>query len=362
MPPPRSSLGFALALCFFAPLLAAIPEDPTTPAPRRLADTGLYADFATGKIAPSARLFSPQYPLWSDGALKRRWIALPAGTTIDASQPENWSFPAGTRFWKEFSFAGRKIETRMIEKTKSGKWRFAAYVWSEDQREAVLAPEAGLRNHAPIAENIRHDIPSVADCRICHEGAGRDSVLGFTALQLSPDRDPGAPHAEPAVAGSLDLNTLLGEKRLAHAPLSWREHPPVIAATSPRARAALGYLHANCAGCHNDRDQLASVGLSLRAGFTAADLAAAFATSVDQRSKFQMPDQPPGESYRIRSGSPDVSSVVFRMASRFAIRQMPPLGTKIVDRAALDLITAWIREDLSPPTTGNPQLKSIQNP
>src|ERR1043165_6412078 len=55
--------------------------------------------------------FSPQYPLWSDGAHKRRWIYLPPGTAIDASRLDAWEFPIGTRLWKEFSLGG-PIETR----------------------------------------------------------------------------------------------------------------------------------------------------------------------------------------------------------------------------------------------------------
>src|SRR5688572_3569824 len=74
--------------------------------PRLLRDTGLYADFSSLTIDPGHIAFSPQYPLWTDGAAKRRWIALPPGTVIDASHPDAWTFPVGTRFWKEFAFAG----------------------------------------------------------------------------------------------------------------------------------------------------------------------------------------------------------------------------------------------------------------
>ena len=63
--------------------------------------------------------FSPQYPLWSDGAAKRRWISLPPGTAIDASRPDAWEFPRGTRLWKEFSL-DRPVETRFIERLPDG--------------------------------------------------------------------------------------------------------------------------------------------------------------------------------------------------------------------------------------------------
>src|SRR5690242_17449896 len=51
-------------------------QQRATPAPQRLADTGLFAAGSTRDIAPGVLAFSPQYPLWSDGATKRRWIAL----------------------------------------------------------------------------------------------------------------------------------------------------------------------------------------------------------------------------------------------------------------------------------------------
>src|SRR5262245_14213021 len=54
-------------------------------APARLSQTGLYSDIATRTIAPENLSFSPQYPLWTDGASKRRWIRLPAGSSIDAT-------------------------------------------------------------------------------------------------------------------------------------------------------------------------------------------------------------------------------------------------------------------------------------
>ena len=71
------------------------------------------------------------------------------GGTIDAKDPEAWRFPIGTRFWKQFSFGGRKVETRYLEKTGRDAWVYATYVWSEDQRDATLAPAAtGLQGRA----------------------------------------------------------------------------------------------------------------------------------------------------------------------------------------------------------------------
>ncbi|MDP3069683.1 MAG: hypothetical protein Q8N18_05310 [Opitutaceae bacterium] len=331
-------------------LSAALAADAPQPwPPPKLSDTGLYRDDATLAVADDVRAFSPQYPLWSDGAAKLRWVALPKGSTIDATDPDAWRFPVGTRFWKQFSFGGRRVETRYIEKTGEQTWLYATYVWSEDQREATLAPAAkGLRNHVEIAPGVRHDIPSVADCRACHEGAGRDAVLGYGALQLSSSRDPLAPHAEPAIAGGLDLDALLNEGRLKNAPDAWRTTPPAIAADSPRARAVLGYLHANCSNCHNDQDPIASVGLSLRASLAAGSGSdqPAMRTAVGVGSKFQLRDVPAGQTLRLAPGDTERSAVLARMRARDGMSQMPPTGSKLPDNAAVQLISDWVREEL----------------
>src|SRR5688500_9589092 len=120
-------------------------------APALLSETGLYAGEGTTLIDPPNRPFSPQYPLWTDGAAKRRWIRLPAGSAIDATNLSRWEFPIGTKFWKEFSFDGRKVETRMLWRVSAGNWVFATYVWNEAQSDATLAPEAGIPGAAAAA-------------------------------------------------------------------------------------------------------------------------------------------------------------------------------------------------------------------
>ncbi len=67
--------------------VAAAPAVQISPLPALLSGTGLYRSGSTSEVAPQNWPYSPQYPLWSDGALKRRWISLPLGTTIDASNP-----------------------------------------------------------------------------------------------------------------------------------------------------------------------------------------------------------------------------------------------------------------------------------
>ena len=185
--------------------------------PRRLADTGLYRDISSKNIDPRNLSYSPRFPLWSDGAQKHRWIRLPPGAAIDASDPDRWVFPPGTKVWKEFSFDGRRVETRLMQSSGGGRWTFATYAWNADESDAVLVPAAGLRGVVEIAPGKRHDIPGIMDCRACHEG-NRVEVLGFSALQLAAGRDPRVPDAEPLAPGMVELDTLMRRGRI-------RSHP-----------------------------------------------------------------------------------------------------------------------------------------
>jgi mono/diheme cytochrome c family protein len=314
-------------------------------APPRLAETGLYSDFASRTVDARNLPFVPQYPLWSDGSRKSRWIRLPPGTAIDARDPDHWRFPVGTKLWKEFAW-GRRVETRYLERTRAG-WIFASYAWNEDESDAVLAPETGLVTTAEVAPGRRHAIPSAADCRTCHQG-GRSEVLGFSALQLSPDRDPLAVHGEPLAPGMVTLDALLARGLVRGLPRAVAERPPRIAASTPRGRAALGYLHGNCSACHDAVGPLAGLGLDLRHRLDAREPRDEPAWgAIGHPSRFAARG-PARAAAWIDPGRPETSAVVARMASRHAAVQMPPLGTQVVDDDALALVRGWIAEDLAP--------------
>jgi hypothetical protein len=197
----------------------------------------LFATGRSGAVAKQHRPFSPQYPLWTDGAAKRRWIYLPEGTAIDASNPRQWDFPTGTRLWKEFSFDGRPVETRFLWKASDAGWLAGSYVWNAEGTDAVLAERDGVAGAAQIAPGRQHDIPSRSDCAACHGESRRP--LGFNPLQLSDDRDPNAIHGEPLAADMVTLNTLFDEGLLKGAGSALRTTPPRVAAADPLTRSVL---------------------------------------------------------------------------------------------------------------------------
>lgn len=324
----------------------AIAQAAVAPLPQRLSETGLFVAGSRDHVAPGILAFTPQYPLWSDGATKRRWIALPRGGFIDAARPDTWEFPRGTRLWKEFSL-GRRVETRYIERLPDGAWRFATYVWSADGSDALLAPAVDP-DPVILGDGRRYPIPSEADCRACHEGAAVP-VLGFGALQLSADRDPLAPHAEPA--GGVDLRALVARGWLRNLPTVLLDTPPRIVAASPVERAVLGYLHGNCAHCHSrPDDSAAAVPVGLLLAQTVAEVhgsRAVLSTLLAALSRFR----PPGASqpaHIVAPGQSAASVLVQRMRSRDPRVQMPPLGTGLPDREALALVERWIDHNLPP--------------
>src|SRR5688500_4249829 len=87
----------ATAIALAGGLHAALGQDAVRPLPQRLSETGLFRGQGEPEVDPGNVPFAPQYPLWTDGASKRRWIRLPQGSAIDATDPDAWQFPIGTR-------------------------------------------------------------------------------------------------------------------------------------------------------------------------------------------------------------------------------------------------------------------------
>lgn len=308
--------------------------------PRLLSETGLYADAGALAVDPRNLSFSPQYPLWTDGAAKGRWIRLPPGATIDGADVDAWTFPIGTRFWKEFTFGGRRVETRYMELQANGKWLYAAYEWAPDGRDAMLAPDRGRRDAFALGHGRFHGVPGTADCKVCHQG-GPAEVLGFSTLQLSPAVDTAALHGATGASG-IKLDYLIANG-LIKGYERWPSRAPVIEAKSEAERLVLGYLHGNCGQCHNSRASLANLGMFLREELLLPP-GSVVETLVGKPVKKSAPGQSADAILRIDPGHPERSALLQRLSSRYPALQMPPLGTALVDDEAVALVIKWITE------------------
>jgi hypothetical protein len=293
-----------------APKLARLPP--------LLSQTGLYAG-SVGALAPAVRAYRPRFELWSDGAAKQRWVELPA-QAIDTSDIDAWQFPAGTKFWKEFSLGGRRLETRLLQKLGPAPddWVAAAYVWLPDGSDARLSVE-GLHD----AAGTPHDVPSAAECGACHGGT-RSHVLGFSAIQLSG----------PRAAGELSLATLREQNALSAPPA----HEPLIPG-DPATVEALGYLHANCSHCHNQQRPA-------RSGARCYDPERPFDLSLRTQELERVTTTAAYRSTRdgvVIPGDAEHSELYRRMESgSIFLRRMPPLATETRDERGFELVRRWI--------------------
>jgi hypothetical protein len=297
--------------------------------PSTLNCTGLYADFATKEISPSALAYTPSSPLWSDGAQKQRWIELPPGTTIDRSNPNEWTFPIGTKLFKEFRIDGQRVETRMFQKTKTNFWVYATYAWTAD---ATAAP-INYGGPVPVGKDGgTWNIPSNEDCNQCH--AGRlDRILGFEEVSL------GLPAAQGLTLAELSARGLL------------RPAPPSASLTigddgTGLGPLAMGWLHVNCGvTCHNANPSAAGqgAGMHLRlnptqlngdAPTTAWDIVATTVNVPATSGGFA--GQP-----RIAAGDP-ASSVIYQLIDERGATQMPPIASTLVDVEDVAVIRSWI--------------------
>jgi hypothetical protein len=298
---------------------AALPNTPPVTealdaAPPVLSQTGLYSDTRARTLAANVQVFSPAYPLWSDAAGKLRWISLPEGAQIDTSDMDVWKLPIGTKLWKEFEHQGHVIETRYMAKfgPSESDWVFIAYHWNPEQTDAAAVPQG-----VPDADGSKHDIPSTAACKQCHTSQPM-AALGFSAVQLAK-AGPG-----------LTLETLTSAGKLSVPPSG-----PLTIPGDPVTAQALGYLHGNCGGCHNDR---------ATQNFGVPETKIVFWQSANQLSSLEQTTTYVNLVTKTQGNLTRLQHGLNRMKVRDPYTQMPPLGTEVVDTQGVALIETWLTQ------------------
>lgn len=299
-----------------------LAEQPSGPMPQQLSETGLFADMHARRPIARAVTYEPSLPLWTNGADKERWLLLPPGTQVDNTQTP-WELPIGTVFGKTFVYAtdhgSVPIETRLMRRLDQG-WEYYAYKWVGDDAELLSLERSINVQVVGFGEQFGHLVPSRYECRTCHE-SNATPVIGFDALRLS------MPPPEAAVS---QLQGLYARGVFRAPP----QEPEGIAGDDPLTRWVLGYLHGNCAHCHNDQPQSMSQ-LDLRHTQALAQLIA-----VPTQGSGQLP------GIRVQPGSPEQS--VLYQAFTWAedvpeLKPMPPLGVQRRDLEAAAAIEQWIR-------------------
>ena len=323
------------------------PPPPARPFPKLLSQTGAFADLTALKPARGLIPYTVNSPLWSDGAVKSRWMALPSNTVVGFAPNGEWTFPAGTVFVKTFELPVddtnakvlRRLETRLLVRDTNGAVYGASFKWRADLSDAdvvtagttediIIKTRAGTRAQ-------RWFYPGRQDCLTCHTPAS-GGVLGVKTRQLNDNFK----YPNGVTDNQLRAWNHIG---LFRPHLDEREIPHftrLVAVTDDRASLewrARSYLDANCSQCH-------------RPGGVEAFFDARVDTPLKRQNLIAGPVQNPlGISgARILVPRDTGKSVLFHRISAAGNLQMPPLAKNVVDRQAVAVIGRWI--DSLPPS------------
>ena len=321
------------------------PPPPAKTLPLRLSQLGLFSDLAALRPADFLIPYAVNAPLWSDGAVKTRWFAVPDRTVIGFSPKGEWSFPAGSIFVKHFSLPVddndrtvlRRLETRLLVRDTNGYVYGASYKWRADNSDADLVTNGFTEGIAiRTADGTRTQswfYPGRQDCLTCHTPAS-GGILGINTRQLNGNL------RYPAGVTDNQLHTL-GHLGLFDAVFS--EHK--IARYSRLANLTNGavslelrvrsYLDANCSQCH-------------RPGGAGAFFDARFDTPLKKQNIINGPVANQLGTLGSNPGAKVVvpgnleKSILYHRVSVVGENQMPPLGRNLVDTNAVHAIGEWI--------------------
>lgn len=371
-------------------LVPATAVQTSSDFPRTLSESGLFRSVTGHVTQPSLIPYSVNSPLWSDGSIKSRFIAIPGDhPKIDFTQAKAWGFPNDTVLVKSFGLemiegepaSQRWIETRFLTKQQN-EWVGYTYRWNDDQTDAVLVAKEGQDREFTIkaangTKTLPWHYPSRTECMVCHSRAAT-FVLGLNTLQMNRAHDYGEGVVENQLTvlerlGLFKEMDWAGEARrrlredLKQAGLEDKAIDEKLAGLNPRgdqrpaARSSLlafandkfqkladpydprekleararSYLQSNCAICH------------VEAGGGNAQMQLEFITALP---KMKIIDEAPqhdkfglNDARLVAPGHPERSVLLHRVSIR-GRGQMPQLATTLVDKPAVEMLTEWIRQ------------------
>jgi uncharacterized repeat protein (TIGR03806 family) len=293
---------------------------------QQLSTTG-YADNADPR-RPAAGMIAYQVnsPLWSDGAVKKRWMSLPEGATIHVNAQQDWEFPAGTVLRKDFYLGDTIVETRLFALEGGGSWTGYSYEWNDTQTDATLL----MTRKQKIIGAQTWLYPSHSDCLICHTVAAGYS-LGPETAQLNRTI------VDPATGAAQQQLTILNAMGLFDVPMTDVNALPALASIDDNSKTleqrARSYLHANCSQCHRPGGRGGgNIDFRYNVSLAAMNVCNTLPVSGDLGIS---------GSHILTPGDPDTSLIIARMQALDG-KRMPPLASEVVDDQAVQVIKQWI--------------------
>jgi hypothetical protein len=331
--------------------------------PLLLSETGAFAN--TPNRTPAAGLipYTPNTPLWSDNALKTRYLGVPNNATpitpaqqIGFAPTGQWTFQSGTVFVKSFdlvvnttnsSIPARRLETRLLVRDTNGAVYGATYKWLPDNSDAQLLTssltEAILVTNATGVVTQNWYYPSPQDCLTCHTAVA-GYVLGLNTRQLNGTNT----YPATGVADN-QLRTLnrLGMFNPAFDEAAIPGYEQLYSVTNPNVplvQRARSYLDANCAQCH----QPGGTGITFDARYDTplssqniSNYPAVFSLGTDNAKVIA-----PNDVWR--------SMIYARMNTVNPAIKMPNLARNLIDSNAVQTFAAWINSMGATPALAPP--------
>ncbi len=305
---------------------------PAAPFPQKLSGTGCVDPNDARKPAAGLIPYGVNSPLWSDGATKERWLAVPDGKTVTVGADGHFDLPIGSVLVKTFAVAGKRTETRLLVRHADGGWAGYTYEWNDAGTDATLLPSSKSKA-VPAAVGGGTQTwyyPARSDCFNCHSGAAQ-RTLGMELGQLNGDE------VYPSTNRVSNQLATLEHIGLFSAPLGTTPDKivayPSPAGTAPVEARARAYLHANCSMCHRPNSNGGGP-MDLRFATALADTKACNVSPDDG-------DLGVAGARLLVPGDPTKSIASLRPHARDATR-MPPLASSVVDTAGVGVIDAWI--------------------
>ena len=283
-------------------------------------------------------------PLFSDYALKTRYLYLPPGTKARYRDKGALDLPVGATLIKTFAYPAdfrrpgekvRALETRLLIHRRGG-WTALAYVWNAEQTQARLK-RAGTRLDVDFIDahgqsrQVDYHVPNANQCKECHSLSGRIAPIGVKARNLNgvfayPEG------AENQLAHWTRAGLLTGAPSPEKAPRTavWDD------ASEPLEARARAYLDGNCGHCHHPRGMASNTGLNL-------DLEEARPAKMGIGKRPVAAGKGSGDlEVDLVPGHPDASIIAYRMASTDPGVMMPELGRSLVHDEGLALVRDYI--------------------
>ncbi|MFT5304697.1 MAG: putative repeat protein (TIGR03806 family) [Chitinophagales bacterium] len=277
-------------------------------------------------------------PLFSDYALKKRYIYVPPGVSIPFDTTQILDLPVGAVLIKHFYYSDASgiedyVETRLLIRKNDG-WQAETYEWNDEQTEATRTIIGGTRTMTAMVngqtETFNYLIPNVNQCKNCHADDGEIEPIGPAIHNLNKSYDYSS-----GTANQIDRwisDGILENTSLSNIP-AWpgMNHP--TASLTSKARA---YLAVNCSSCHRLEGSAANSGLyleydnqdSLSLGFWKTPIAAGGGSG--------------GLTYVIKPSVADESILLYRMISDEVDERMPEIGRSLSHEEGISLIRDWI--------------------